>query len=403
MINNQTKTDLVSPEQLKEKAKQYLESKPKSIGDFDSRLQYIKYLFEQTKLNLQFNVFTKAIELNEVPIEYSELRLEIAEEFNYDLPLGEESAINSLLKKLYPYNPITDYLDSLDNAKKSPYEHIANAFGLEPDSFDTKLIVLTLLGAVNRAYKPGCKMQSVLIFMSIKQALFKSTFWEAILPIESMYVEPVFTAQENKYLMSCYTGWFVNMNEIDTMFSKKAISENKDFITRTRDTFVPMYGRRAQKFSRHWILVGSTNEDELFRDVENRRYWVVPLTKPIDIDYVLANRDDIWAGILELYMADTQFWFDFGSEDAELLKQRNLLYREDMPFSEKLILFIEHYGNEPFTLKFCLDKLFNTFAPEPDKKLIRQIKTELKAMGYAPGARAYFDGKQQRVWTKMNQ
>lgn len=389
----------MSLEQVRQKHKEALEQQPKKIGDFDSRLNYFEYLFERTKLDLRFNILTQKIELNSQAITYDQLRRKIANEFGYDLPINERGAIYSLLSETKEYNPITNYLDNLNHAKKSPYEHIANAFGFEPDSFDTKLIVLTLLGAVNRAYKPGCKMQTVLIFLS-GQGKYKSTFWESIVPDETLYVEPTDASQEKHYLMSCYSSWLVNMSEIETMFSKKSISDNKAFITKQRDTFVPPYGHDAITYSRHWILVGSTNEDELFRDYENRRYWVVKLKddKPINNEYVLANRDDIWAGILELYMADTQYWFDDGSADANLLKEQNLEYREQQPFVERLNLFLDAIGLEPFSLTYCYKACFDCFA-EQDKKKQKQLANELRALGYQP-IRTTVDGKQQRVWIK---
>ena len=57
------------------------------------------------------------------------------------------------------------------------------------------------------------------------------------------------------------------------------------------------------------IFVGTTNQDEFLSDsTGNRRFWIVPVVKNIDIGLLKTERDRIWAAAAELYKNGEQWW-----------------------------------------------------------------------------------------------
>ena len=75
------------------------------------------------------------------------------------------------------------------------------------------------------------------------------------------------------------------------------IEATKTFITETRDTFRPPYGRRTLNSG------DSANETEYLRERSgNRRYWPVRCTK-VDVAALIRDVDQLYAEAMELYRA----------------------------------------------------------------------------------------------------
>lgn len=384
-------------EALKNQLNELTQSQTKTRKDFDDTLAYIEYLLPLSKLNVRFNILKDRLEIDGKPADYTNLRRAIVKEFGYGLPINERQYVLSWYLQNKPYDPIRAYLDSLpDTAKISPQQHIAKIFKLDETSFDTTLILTNLLGAVYRGYEPGCKMDSVLVLIG-NQGQKKSTVFKALMPDEDLFVEPKKQRNDVHDMQVFHQHWFVNMSELGIMFSRKSIEEVKDFITSEKDVMVKPYAPEPKTYYRQFILVGSTNEDELFRDDENRRFHCVKMAYDtvFDIEYAKANRNDLWAGLKQLWSQGVPYYFEQNSPEAELVKERNLLFREESPFAERLQMYLKYHGDKPFKLAHCAEKVLEYSAEDYKKQ--KQLKTELKALGYE-SRRFRLDGMQLRMW-----
>lgn len=373
-------TDNLDLNEIVGQIKQEASAQPRAKREFADTLTYINHLLAFSPADLAYNSLKDRLEQDGKPIDYTSLRRLFADAFGYGLPIAERQYVMRWFIDNRSYCPIQMYLNSLPNQiAKPPAEHIASIFGFAPDDFNTKLILINLLGAVYRAFKPGCKLDSVLVLIG-KQGLGKSTLFKALLPESSWFVEPKKQRSEVHDLQIFHQHWLVNLSEIDTMFSRKSISELKDFITSEKDVILKPYAHEPVELLRRFVLVGSTNEDELFRDFENRRFHCVRLDKTIDVAYAEANRDDLWAGLVQMYQQNMPYWFVEGSPEAELIRERNLQYREESSFAESLSRFLNQLDGQPFSLETCADFVLG-FAKDDSRKL-KQLKIELKALGY---------------------
>ncbi len=108
-------------------------------------------------------------------------------------------------------------------------------------------------------------------------------------------------------------------------FGKAESTTAKLFFSQVRDRFRPSYGRMAQDFPRQCVFIGTTNQDEYLKDYTgNRRYWPIRCGQ-INKQYIIDNRDQLWAEAVHLFGKGGHWWPDknvaelfFDEQDARL-------------------------------------------------------------------------------------
>ena len=109
--------------------------------------------------------------------------------------------------------------------------------------------------------------------------------------------------------------WIVEWAELETQFGRRQISHIKSFMTSTVDDIRKPYGYSSQEMYRHYVLCGTTNQQEFLPDpTGNRRFWVVPINQIINIKYVIDNRDKLWGAVKAAFESGENWWFDKNEE-----------------------------------------------------------------------------------------
>ena len=130
----------------------------------------------------------------------------------------------------------------------------------------------TLVAAVARIFRPGCKFDYMLTLRG-RQGIGKSAI---IAKLGGAWFSDTFTTMQGKDAYEQVMGvWLMEVGELAGM--RKAEAETiKLYISKQTDRFRPAYGRRTQEFPRQCIFIGTTNETQFLRDTTgNRRFWVV--------------------------------------------------------------------------------------------------------------------------------
>ena len=132
--------------------------------------------------------------------------------------------------------------------------------------------------------------------------------------------------------------WFLEWAELERAFSKRSTSDVKAFMSCRIDNLRVPYGRNIEAFPRHCILVGTSNEEEFLADpTGDRRFWIVPVQKPIDCKLLADERDRLWAAAVALYRRGEQWWLN--SEEAYKSQELNQPYHVEDPW----LLHIKDY------------------------------------------------------------
>lgn len=181
-------------------------------------------------------------------------------------------AVNVVAQK-NAFHPVRDYLSSCtwDGVPRVD-TLLIDYLGAEDTEYTRTVTRKTLVAAVARIFRPGCKFDYMLTLRG-RQGIGKS---QIIAKLGGQWFSDTFTTMQGKDSLEQVQGvWLMELGELAGM--RKAEAEAiKMYISKQTDRFRPAYGRRTQEFPRQCIFIGTTNEAQFLRDsTGNRRFWVV--------------------------------------------------------------------------------------------------------------------------------
>lgn len=225
---------------------------------------------------------------------------------------GTVSEVTRLVGEEFARNPLHEYLESCqwDGVPRIDHWLVRGAGAL-----DTPLVRSVgkrwLISAVARAIQPGCKADTVLIFVG-PQGAKKSTCFRALSGDEYFCDTPMDIGSPNAYTQ-IRRAWIYEVAELDSI-RRSANSATKAFLTAQEDTYRPAYGRHAVTTKRHCIFCGTTNEQSFISDMTgSRRFWPVRVGV-VDLQWIKDNRDQLWAEAMAAYKAGEIWWLENESE-----------------------------------------------------------------------------------------
>jgi predicted P-loop ATPase len=212
------------------------------------------------------------------------------------------------------FNPLVDYLnhvqkrypenDSLLDTWMTQFMGVKTE-GNDEQAYVTAVSRLSLVQAIARAKKPGCKADSVVIFEG-EQGTGKSTALRILFSDE--YFGDQLPHMASKDASSYLKGkWGVELAELE--FKKKTEVETiKAFISRQSDNYRPAYGRQEIVSARTCVFIGTTNRDDYLVDETGNRRFLPVKTGAINQAALSDHRDRLWAAAAHAYDANEQYW-----------------------------------------------------------------------------------------------
>ena len=273
------------------------------------------------------------------------------------------------------YHPVQQYLHSLSWDKKGRIDDWLVRVGCE----DTPLARLIgrkwIISLVARALRPGCKVDTVLVLEGA-QGKKKSTVVETLVGGRDYFTDAHVTFDKDGQLIM-HGSWVVELAELAT-FQKAEQLRTKQFLSSPDLTFRAPYGRVTVRRPRHFVLIGTTNDDEYLTDTTgNRRYWPVRVTRlKLDVEMVAVERDQLLAEAVVALEAGEPWWFD---EEPEALEAARAERLQRDPLEDKVHGFLEQNVGETFGLSALME--FCGASPER-KDLALRFAAILRGLGY---------------------
>ena len=272
--------------------------------------------------------------------------------------------------------PVRHYLEDLqfDANKDTPQlsSWMINYLGVKPENEEERKYIeavsrLSLIQAVARIFKPGCKADSVPVLEG-EQGLGKSTairvlhdhkFFGDALP-------PMGTKDASDYVRG---KWGIELSEL--AFQRKADEEaQKAFISRQEERFRPAYGREEIRYPRQCVFWGTTNRSDYLTDDSGNRRFLPVKTEIIDIAALRQNRDKLWAEAVYFYKQGERWWLDgILLKYAQDQTKRRL---ESDPWMEQILL--KALDRSEITIKEAFELCF------PEKNIDQISKTDSRRM-----------------------
>ena len=111
--------------------------------------------------------------------------------------------------------------------------------------------------------------------------------------------------------------WVYEWGELDAL-NKSEVTRVKQFVSSQKDRFRASFDRRPKDYPRQVVFIGTTNEDHYLTDsTGNRRFWPVAVTREIDIEWVAANIEQMFAEAL-VYVDAGERFYPTAKEQREL-------------------------------------------------------------------------------------
>ena len=253
------------------------------------------------------------------------------------------------------FHPIRDYLRSLKWDGVPRLDHwLQNCLGAEDTPFVKAVGRRTLIAAVARAFKPGCKVDTVLVLEG-PQGLKKSTAIARLFGQDYTAESVNLFDQHNKMVMSMMGAWCVELAEFIAI-QKRDQNTVKGMLSMRSDRVVLPYAKMASDHPRQCIFFGTINPGDsgyLTDSTGNRRYWPVTVTQ-CNLEAIEAARDQIWAEAYRAFQADERWWLE-GAEEEELASTE-VSAREESDVWED-ILFDKLNGYSAVTTDEALTKV----------------------------------------------
>ena len=161
------------------------------------------------------------------------------------------------------------------------------------------------VGAVARAFNPGCKFDHILTFTG-PQGVGKSTFLSII--AGEWFSDSFSFAHDDKAKIEDITGaWIVEISELNGMKRAHDAEAAKAFLSRVRDDVRPAYARKSESLPRANVFAATTNESQFLQSCNgNRRWWIMETkgTGPVESwsDRLKADVPQLWAEAYHYYL-----------------------------------------------------------------------------------------------------
>lgn len=277
------------------------------------------------------------------------------------------------------FHPVREYLDSLEWDGQFRLNGWLTTHCMAEDTPYTQGVgAAFLVSAVARIFKPGCKVDTMMILEG-EQGARKSTaarilggkwFSDALPPVQ----------KGEKDLSQHLRGkWFVEIPELASM--RKAEDEAlKSFIARPIEVYRPPFARLDVREPRQCVFIGTTNKAQYLRDeTGSRRYWPVRVGM-IDTDALELDRDQLFAEAVFRYRLGEQWWPD--DTLADLAKAETDARYEEDPWQARIEQHLSMLDAEQTTVNELLSMALAIPTSQIGTSHQRRVTAILKRMGW---------------------
>jgi predicted P-loop ATPase len=216
-------------------------------------------------------------------------------------------------------NPLAEYLHALqwDGIERLP-TFLADTYETPQDAYHAAVGRCWLVSMVARALTPGCQVDTMPVLEG-PQGIKKSTSLEILggefytsLPRDFGDVEFL------QVMEGCWLGEIPDM----ASFRGRDLEHIKAFITIREDRYRRSYGRRAITRPRQTVFAATDNGGDWNGDVTGaRRFWPF-ICNAVNVDYLRANRDQLFAEAVTRFTRGEPWWDVPAGDQAEQVEAR---------------------------------------------------------------------------------
>ena len=303
-------------------------------------------------------------------------------EENYDLT-SEKKIMDAadLAAHQNSYHPIRDFLNSLtwDGTERIRY-CLHHFLGAEADEYTFQALRLFLLGAIHRAFRPGCKFEVMLCLVG-GQGAGKSTFFRLLAGKDEWFSDDLRKLDDENVYRKLQGHWIIEMSEMIATANAKSIEEIKSFLSRQKEVYKIPYETHPADRLRQCVFGGTSNAmDFLPLDRSgNRRFLPVQVCPEQAEVHILEDEaasraylQQVWAEAMTIYR--TGDWkLTFSPEMVRYLKAHQKDFMPEDTKAGMIQAFLDSYAGDTVCSKQLYKEALNHIFDEPKQWEIREI------------------------------
>ena len=279
------------------------------------------------------------------------------------------------------YHPVRDYLNGLswDGQERIRY-CLRHFLGADTDQYTYEALRLFLLGAIHRAFCPGCKFEVMLCLVG-GQGAGKSTFFRLLAVKDEWFSDDLRKLDDDNVYRKLQGHWIIEMSEMIATANAKSIEEIKSFLSRQKETYKVPYETHPADRKRQCVFCGTSNTlDFLPLDrTGNRRFVPVMVHPELAEIHILddepATREyliQVWAEAMEIYRSGN-FELRFSPAVNEYLKVHQRDFMPEDTKAGQIIEYLEKCSDNMVCSKQLFREALGHSFDEPKQWEIREI------------------------------
>ena len=279
------------------------------------------------------------------------------------------------------YHPVRDYLNSLawdgTGRIRSCLRHF---LGADADDYTCEALKLFLLGAIHRAFCPGCKFEVMLCLVG-GQGAGKSTFFRLLAVKDEWFSDDLRKLDDDNVYRKLQGHWIIEMSEMIATANAKSIEEIKSFLSRQKEVYKIPYETHPADRPRQCVFGGTSNAlDFLPLDRSGNRRFLPVMVKPEQAEvHILEDEpasraylNQVWAEAMTIYRGGG-FKLSFSPKMVQYLKEHQ---REFMPEDTKagmIQAYLDCFTGGAVCSKQLYKEALNHAFDEPKQWEIREV------------------------------
>jgi len=330
---------------------------------------------------------------------YTKIRNQLSREYLTKFAFGDIKKAVRLACHKNRHHPVKRYLNRLEWDKTDRIPALFDLMKIQTENkthraLIEKALLCFLIACVARIYKPGCKVDSMLVLKG-PTGCRKSTLLKLLAIEEEWFSNTMLDLNHKDSLQIINQYWIFEVAELQS-FNRANANAVKDFLSRARDDFRPAFGSVVESHDRQVVFCGSTNEAEFLTDpTSNRRFWIVEITGTIDTDGFLEIRDQLWAQAKEAFEKGTPWHLSHTDEQA--MADRVRAYEIQDVFSDPVREYVKEHQDDPYLL--INNVITYGLMKTPSAPIYKRVGAILAKLGYKTHEKK-IKGERHRVWVK---
>jgi predicted P-loop ATPase len=248
-----------------------------------------------------------------------------------------------VVAKEHSFHPVQDYFESLVWDGVPRLEKWLQTYLMVKDSpYVQAISPRFLISSVARIYKPGDKVDHVLVLEGPQGKKKKSQTVKALVPNPKWCTDNLSNVTNKDAKMEVAGVMIIEVPEMEAL-TRATSSAMKKFITLDEDRFRPPYGREIINWPRQCVFIGTLNpirgEGYLKDPTGARRFWPVECGKETDLEGLIRDRDQLWAEAVHGFKAGAKWWLETPELEALATAEQEARFARDdweMPIREWL-------------------------------------------------------------------